>query len=170
MYGKYFEKLVLGSLLTLLGFTLQKENREKLENIFWLSERQNKRESDATVIYKPGMGARFDIGFIGPGNSEISLDKVSRFEREIEIGSQKQYMSTIILVDRIGARSRITSMARQIDGDIVQMSMTCWVKEVASILHDRMGFSHALLTLSDEDSIVYIKEQIEKIDLKQFVE
>jgi hypothetical protein len=61
-------------------------------------------------------------------------------------------------------------MARQIDGDIVQMSMTCWVKEVASILHDRMDFSHTLLTLSGEDSIAYIKEQIEKIDLKQFVE
>jgi hypothetical protein len=169
MYGKYFEKLVLGSLLTLLGFTLQKENREKLEKIFWLSERQDKRESDATVIYKPGMGARFDIGFIGPGNPEISLDKVSRFEREIEIGSQKHYMSTIILVDRIGVKSRITGMARQIDGDILQMSMTYWVKEVAGILHDKMGFSHALLTLSGEDSIVYIKEQMEKIELKQFV-
>ena len=96
MYGKYFEKLVLGSLLTLLGFSLRDNKTEKLENIFWLSERQDKRESDATVIYKPGIGARFDIGFIGPGNSEISLDKVSRFEREIEIGNQKHYMSTII--------------------------------------------------------------------------
>ena len=121
MYGKFFEKLVLGSLLTLLGFSLRDNNIEKTENIFWLSDRQDKRESDATVIYKPGIGARFDIGFIGPGNPEISLDKVSRFEREIEIGSQKHYMSTIILIDRIGAKSRIVDMAKKIDGNIIQI-------------------------------------------------
>ena len=170
MYGKYFEKLVLGSLLTLLGFSLRNDKKQKLEKIFWLSERQNKRESDATVIYKPGIGARFDIGFIGPGNPEISLDKVSRFEREIEIGRQKHYMSTIILVDRIGARSRITNMAEKIDGNIIQMSMTYWVKEVAVILHKRMGFSHDLLNLSEEESVKYIKKHMKKIDLKHFVE
>lgn len=169
MYGKFFEKLVLGSLLTLLGFTLRKENSERKEKIFWLSERGNKRESDATAIYKLGIGVRFDIGFIGPGNTEISLDKVSRFEREIEIGSQKHYMSTIILVDRIGDRSRITDMARQIDGDIVQMSMTYWVKEIAAILHNRIGFSHALLNMDGEKSIAYITEKMKNIDLRQFV-
>jgi len=169
MYGKYFEKLVLGSLLTLLGFSLRDNKIEKLENIFWLSQRQDKRESDATVIYKPGVGVRFDIGFIGPGNSEISLDKVSRFEREIEIKNQKHYMSTIILIDRIGTKSRIIDMARKIDGNIIQMSMTYWVKEVASVLHDRMGFNHALLNLNGEDSIGYINTHMENIDLKQFV-
>jgi len=168
MYGKYFEKLVLGSLLTILGFSLRNDKTEKREKIFWLSERQDKRESDATVIYKPGIGARFDIGFIGPGNSEISLDKVSRFEREIEFGSQKHFMSTIILVDRIGAKSRITNMAKRIDGTIIQMSMTYWVKEVAAILHKRMGFSHDLLNLNGEDSIEYIKTHMENIDLKHF--
>jgi hypothetical protein len=169
MYGKFFEKLVLGSLFTLLGFTLKKESIERQEKIFWLSERGNKRESDATAIYKLGIGVRFDIGFIGPGNTEISLDKVSRFEREIEIGSQKHYMSTIILVDRIGDRSRITSMARQIDGDIVQMSMTYWVKEVAAVLHNRIGFSHTLLNMDGEKSIAYINEKMKNVDLKQFI-
>ncbi|MCL2139244.1 MAG: CfrBI family restriction endonuclease [Treponema sp.] len=169
MYGKYFEKLVLGSLLTLLGFSLRDNETEKMENIFWLSERQNKRESDATVIYKPGVGARFDIGFIGPGNSEISLDKVSRFEREIEIKNQKHYMSTIILIDRIGTKSRITDMAKKIDGNIIQMSMTYWVKEVAAVLHNRMGFSHVLLDLDGEEGVEYINAHMEKIDLKQFV-
>jgi hypothetical protein len=170
MYGKYFEKLVLGSLLTLLGFSLRDNKAEKLENIFWLSERQDKRESDATVIYKPGFGARFDIGFIGPGNSEISLDKVSRFEREIEIENQKHYMSTIILIDRIGTKSRITDMAQKIDGNIIQMSMTYWVKEVAAVLCNRMGFNHDLIKLSGEESIEYINTHMENIDLKQFVE
>lgn len=169
MYGKFFEKLILGSLLIILGFTQKEENVKKLEKIFWLSERGNKRESDATVIYKPGVGFRFDIGFIGPGNTEISLDKVSRFEREIEIGSQKHFISTIILVDRIGVGSRITEMARQIDGDIVQMSMTYWVKEVAAILHNRTGFFHPLLKMDGESSIAFINEQMRLIDLKKFV-
>jgi hypothetical protein len=170
MYGKYFEKLVLGSLLTLLGFSLRDSKSNKLENIFWLSERQNKRESDATIIYKPGVGARFDIGFIGPGNSEISLDKVSRFEKEIEIKNQKHYMSTIILVDRIGVKSRISDMAQKIDGKIIQMSMTYWVKEVAEVLHEKMGFNHKLLKLNGEESIEFINKHMKNIDLKQFVE
>jgi hypothetical protein len=168
MYGKFFEKLVLGSLLTLLGFSLWDDKMKKQEKIFWLSQREKKRESDATVIYKPGVGARFDIGFIGAGNTEVSLDKVTRFEREIEIGRQKHYMSTIILVDRIGAGSRITEMAEEIDGNIIQMSMTYWVKEVVAILHKRMGFSHELLKLSGEESIEYIKTHMESMDLKQF--
>ena len=79
-------------------------------------------------------------------------------------------MSTIILVDRIGARSRITNMAEKIDGNIIQMSMTYWVKEVAVILHKRMGFSHDLLNLSEEESVKYIKKHMKKIDLKHFVE
>jgi hypothetical protein len=169
MYGKFFEKLVLGSLLTLLGFTVRKGNSGRQEKIFWLSERGNKRESDATAIYKLGVGVRFDIGFIGPGNTEISLDKVSRFEREIEIGSQKHYMSTIILVDRIGDRSRITDMARKIEGNIVQMSMTYWVKEVVAVLRNRIGFSHALLNMDGEKSIAYIKGKMKNIDFKQFI-
>jgi len=169
MYGKYFEKLVLGSLLTILGFSLKDNKIEKREKIFWLSDRQDKRESDATIIYKPGVGARFDIGFIGPGNPEVSLDKVSRFEREIEIENQKHYMSTIILIDRIGAKSRISDMAKKIDGNIIQMSMTYWVKEVVSVLHDKMSFNHTLLKLNGEESIAYINEHMEKINLKQFV-
>ena len=99
-YGKLFEKLVLGSLLTLLGFQrIDPEDAEKKQRVFWLSSRGRKRESDATLLYKPGVCARFDIGFIGPGNTEISLDKVSRFEREMEHGRQVHYMSTIVLVD-----------------------------------------------------------------------
>jgi len=75
MYGKLFEKLILGSVLTILGFHLvNPEKSKKSKKVFWLSHRQNKRESDATVLVKPGVGARFDLGFIGPGNSEISFE------------------------------------------------------------------------------------------------
>ena len=36
----------------------------------------------ASALIKAGHGVRFDIGFIGRRNPEISLDEVSRFERE----------------------------------------------------------------------------------------
>lgn len=85
-YGKLFEKLVLGSLLHILGFKYILPPPQEFENVFWLSSRGERRESDATLLYQPGKGVRFDIGFIGRGNPEISLDKVTRFERQLALG------------------------------------------------------------------------------------
>lgn len=169
MYGKLFEKLILGSLLTILGFELiDPEESTKSTKVFWLSQRENKRESDATLLLKPGTGVRFDIGFIGPGNSEISLDKVSRFEREWEHGRQLHYMSTIVIVDRIGSNSRIVELAANINGRIVQMSGSYWVKEVCQILKDTTGFDHKLLRMTNEKSLDYIKKEMQKINFKDF--
>src|SRR5690606_14779641 len=76
-YGKLFEKLVLGSLLHVMGFDFQKSGElENPNRVFWLSSNDDDRESDATLLYEAGKGVRFDIGFIGRGNTEISLDKV----------------------------------------------------------------------------------------------
>lgn len=170
MYGKLFEKLILGSLLSILDFELIDPQKSTLsKNVFWLSQRENKRESDATLLYRPGVGARFDIGFIGPGNTEISLDKVSRFEREMEFGKQHHFMSTIIIVDRIGEGSRITELAKKIDGNIIQMSMNFWVREVAQILQKKVGFKHEILKQSNEESIKYVQERMKKIDLGKFI-
>ena len=165
-YGKLFEKLVLGSLLTLLGFQrIDPGDTEKKQRVFWLSSRGNKRESDATLLYEPGVGARFDIGFIGPGNTEISLDKVSRFEREMEHGRQVHYMSTIVLVDRIGEQSRIAEMAKAIDGDIVQMSMTYWTQEVARILERRIGLKHPITKMPAAESLRFVETWMKTVDL-----
>ncbi|HNR65438.1 MAG TPA: CfrBI family restriction endonuclease [Atribacterota bacterium] len=171
LYGKLFEKLVLASFLTILGFKMiDKQDISKSEKVFWLSSKDNdKRESDATLLYKPGVGVRFDIGFIGRGNPEISLDKVSRFEREMEHGRQKYYMSTIIIVDKIGEGSRIVNLAKNIKGNIVQMSMAYWVKEICKILEEKINFKHKLLTLSNEQTLDYIKEEIQNINLNNFV-
>lgn len=170
MYGKLFEKLILGSLLEILDFKKIDPNNDTTEinKVFWLSERKNKRESDATIIVKPGFGARFDLGFIGPGNSEISLDKVSRFEKEMEHGRSLHYMSTIIIVDRIGSGSRIAELARQINGSIVQMSMTYWVFEIAELLKEKLGYNHEILKLSKEKSLDYINRKMQKIDLSKY--
>lgn len=170
IYGKLFEKFILGSLLTILGFDYTNVNAiEKDEMIFWLSERGDKRESDATALIKKGKAVRFDIGFIGSGNSEISLDKVSRFEKELELGGEKHFISTLIIVDRIGERSRITEMAKEIGGNIVQMSMALWVREVAQILHEKTDFNHEIIMMNDNDSLKFIREKMQKVNLKCFI-
>jgi len=170
MYGKLFEKLILGSLLTILGFKhIDPKESDQSKMVFWLSQRENKRESDATILVKPGIGARFDLGFIGPGNSEISLDKVSRFEREMNHGRQLHYMSTIILVDRIGYGSRIVEMAKEINGNIIQMSMTYWVKEVAEVLLEKLDFKHPILKMKPDQILEFIEREMKKVDLKAFM-
>ena len=141
-YGKLFEKLVLGSLLHILGFKHIAPPPQEYEKVFWLSSRNEKRESDATLLYKLGQGVRFDIGFIGRGNPEISLDKVTRFEREIQLGRSKFFMATIILVDRIGANSRIEHMAEEVQGTSIQMSVGYWPKQVAQVFKKSFGFKH----------------------------
>lgn len=171
MYGKLFEKLILGSVLSMLDFELiDHKISTKAKSVFWLSQRESKRESDATLLYKPGVGVRFDIGFIGPGNTEISLDKVSRFEREMEFGQKQHTMSTIIVIDRIGEGSRIADLAKNIDGNIVQMSMSYWVKEIAEILQTRLGFKHEILKLTNEESLDYIMAKMAGMDLLKFTQ
>ncbi|HYK86755.1 MAG TPA: CfrBI family restriction endonuclease, partial [Ktedonobacteraceae bacterium] len=117
-YGKLFEKLVLGSLLSILGFKYE-PNKSVRKGTFWLSTQDEKRESDATLLYNIGQGVRFDIGFIGRGNSEISLDKVSRFQRHEEIQGTSWYMATFIIVDRLGRDSKVAKLAKNVGGDII---------------------------------------------------
>lgn len=171
MYGKFFEKLILGSVLSILGFShIDKNDTRKNKMVFWLSERQEKRESDATALLKAGFGIRFDIGFIGRGNPEISLDKVSRFEREMERGGLSHNTTTIILVDTIGSNSRITDMAQNIGGHIIQMSGTYWVYELAKTIHESYPFySSPILSLQRDKSITFIKKNMSKLNLNNFI-
>jgi len=169
-YGKLFEKLILGSLLSILGFKLvDRNNLMHLNKVFWLSEQGERRESDATLLYSAGRGVRFDIGFIGRGNPEISLDKVTRFEREIELRRQKWYLATIIIVDRIGKNSRIENLARKVGGTIVQMSMSYWPRDVAKELSRTIGYSHKILKLSDEQLQSYLRREMAKVPIEKFV-
>jgi hypothetical protein len=170
MYGKLFEKLVLGSCLSILGFKkIDPATSKDCDKVFWLSSRGSKRESDATALYEAGKGVRFDIGFIGVGNTEISLDKVSRFEREMEHGRQKHFMATFIIVDRIGARSRIGELAKKIDGTIIQMSMAYWPQELAVKLGKVLGFKHSLQNMAPKDMRNYIKDCMANISIEKFV-
>jgi hypothetical protein len=167
-YGKLFERLILGSLLHILGFSLidGRASDHKLRMVYWLSERKDKRESDATALIKVGKGVRFDIGFIGRGNSEISLDKVSRFEREAEFGRVHYTMGTFVIVDKIGARSRLPVLAANIQGTIVQMSMSYWPKHVARELAKIEGFSHPLCDMRSEAAVDrYLTDAIARVPM-----
>ena len=83
----------------------------------------------------------------------------------MEHGRQVHYMSTIVLVDRIGEQSRIAEMAKAIDGDIVQMSMTHWPQEVARILEYRIGLKHPITKMPAAESLRYVKTCMKTVDL-----
>ena len=170
-YGKMFEKFVLGSVLSLLGFRyISSENTTDNTMVFWLSHREDKRESDATALLSIGRGIRFDIGFIGRGNTEISLDKVTRFGDQIKRGEASFNTKTIILVDKIGDKSRTERMAKDINGEIIQMSGTYWVKRVAdTIKKEFKEFKNPFEKMNDSESINYIEKNIPNIDLNSFL-
>ena len=167
-FGKLFEKLVLGSLLSILGFRFVPHERAG-EKVFWLSSQHEKRESDATLLYEIGKGVRFDIGFIGRGNPEISLDKVTRFQQAEVIRGIPFYMATIIIVDRVGRDSRILDMARAVNGTIVQMSATYWPKQVAELLRDTFGYEHPLIGMSEVSIEEYLQEKLKTVPIQNFV-
>ena len=48
-------------------------------------------------------------------------------------------MRTVIIVDRIADGSRIVDLAELIDGQIVQMSSSLWVKDLGEILSASCG-------------------------------
>lgn len=171
MYGKFFEKLVLGSVLSLLGATLiDKNDKSKKNMVYWLSQTdEEKRECDATLLVRAGFGVRFDIGFIGQGNSEIPADKLSRYERVAERGDRRIYAATVVLIDKIGD-SNVMNIARRIGAHVIQMSGTYWVYELAQVLKEEFEYyEHPLLAMEREESINYIKKNIQNIDMTQFV-
>lgn len=152
LYGKLFEKLVLGSALHVLDFEFEPGGPTDLSRRqFWMSTTE-KRESDATLLMAPGKGVYFDIGFIGRGNPEIILDKVSRFERTAEFAEKEHDMVTFIIVDRIGARSRVEELAGRIDGTVIQMSLSYWPQLLAQRLRERFDdYRHEILDAEHEE-------------------
>lgn len=170
IYGKLFERLILGSVLHILGFRLVSPppDLEDFDRVFWLSSRAEKRESDATALIGAGKGVRFDIGFIGRGNPEITLDKVTRFEREIELGRQKWYLATFIIVDRIGEASRVKELARRVRGTIIQMSMSYWPQVLAQELR-QVGYQHELARMPVSRIEDYLRKKLAAAPIENFL-
>jgi len=170
VYGKLFERLILGSALHVLGFQLVRPGAATArERVFWLSSRATRRESDATALIRPGVGVRFDIGFIGRGNPEITLDKLSRFEREAEVGREKWYMASFIIVDRVGKGSRIPEIAAQVGATVIQMSMSYWMRLLARELERQTGYRHELSAIPDEQMEEYLRDKLAEVPVGMFI-
>lgn len=171
-YGKLFERLVLGSVLSILGFEPGgREKGAKKDRVFWLSDSSDDRECDATAIVKPGTIARFDIGFIGVGNPEIVRDKLSRFARDVERAGKVVSSTTFVIVDRYptGPTANSLVIAKRSGTAILQMSMSLWPRELARELKSRVGYAHPLADYNDTKTQVYITKAMSKIDVMGFL-
>ena len=170
IYGKLFERLVLGSALALLGF--QRVNpavNTKTEKVFWLSDSADTRECDATLLLSPGRLARFDIGFIGPGNSEISKDKLTRYAAEIERHGKIYASNTFIIVDRLPDTSKTRQVAEKAGAELIQMSMQFWLKDLALRLGKHYGYTHPVQRMADREIAEYIAQQLAAIPIQDFL-
>jgi len=168
-YGKLFERLVLGSVLTLLDFEHTALPPSKLSGVFWLSSRIGEREADATLLIKPGQAIRFDLGFIGRGNPEITKDKVSRFERDLEVNQKRYHSATIIIVDRVGPSSVLEEQARRAGAHVIQMSMSHWPKQLAHLLCEKFGYQHELIDIRPQHIANYFHRKLEQVHFEDFV-
>lgn len=170
IYGKLFEKLILGSLLCILGFKQVPPGQpQKFKREFWLASREKRREADATLLFDVGKAVRFDLGFIGRGNTEISLDKVTRFEHLLTLEDTHWYTTTIIIVDRIGERSRIEKLAEEVNGFIVQMSASYWPQRVAQILNRELGYNGPLVRMGQNRVADFLERRLNQVLLEHFI-
>lgn len=171
IYGKLFERLVLGTFLTILGFRrVDRVTNTDSEKVFWLSDSSRNRESDATLLLKAGKLVQFDIGFIGIGNPEISKDKLSRYEREFEDAGNTYSSVTFVIVDKLPANSTKTrEVAEKIGAEIIQMSMQYWPKDLAQRLGRRTGFEHELQTMPDDKLGEYLEDMLSAIPIQDFL-
>jgi hypothetical protein len=170
IYGKLFERLILGSFLTILGFErVNPATNTKDAEVFWLSDSSDLRESDATLLVKRGKLARFDIGFIGVGNSEISKDKLSRYAREVEMAGGKSSSVTFIIVDRLPRTGKTQKAAEAIGAEIIQMSMKYWPRELAQRLGARLGIKHEIQKMADSKISDYLERKLDVIPVQEFL-
>jgi hypothetical protein len=169
-YGKVFERLVLGSVLTILGFEhVEDATSPQLERAFWLSDNSDVRECDATIRLRAGKLARFDIGFIGKGNPEIMKDKLTRYANEVKLYGRKNVSQTFIVVDRMPETKKTAEAAKKAGSEIVQMSMQFWPQELAQRMKTRLGYEAEILDIPEDELSDYLAERIAPIPILDFL-
>jgi hypothetical protein len=168
-YGKLFERLVLGSVLSILGCRLTGQPPSGDRGVFWLSSNFGEREADATLLISPGRAVTFDLGFIGKGNPEITKDKVSRFERHLEAGGRKYHSTTCIIVDRIADGSSLEAHASRIGAKIIQMSMSYWPLELARWLKSSFSLTSDILKVPKSGLTEFFQTRMAGINVEEFV-
>ncbi len=169
-YGKLFERLVLGSVLTILGFDyVESAHNSPIEKVFWLSDSSDLRECDATIRLRAGKLARFDIGFIGRGNPEIMKDKLTRYSSEIERDGHSSFSHTFIIVDKMPSTTRTLDAAARAGSEIIQMSMQYWPLDLARRLQARLGYEAEILHVPQPQLCDYLKEKLASIPILDFL-
>ncbi len=169
-YGKLFERLIMGSVLTILGFEhVENAQSAKLEKVFWLSDSSDLRECDATIRLRPGKLARFDIGFIGKGNPEIMKDKLTRYSSEIEQSGRANFSQTFIIVDKMPDTSKTANSALKSGSEIIQMSMQYWALDLAKRLKTRLGYSAEILSIPEEQLSDYLEKKLKPVPILDFL-
>lgn len=169
-FGKLFERLVLGTVFTILGYEYTGSlERHQGSNFFLLSSTRGKREADATVVGDMGKVLFVDIGFIGRGNPEIVLDKVTRFESHLRINERDYDAATIILVDRVGENSKIREMARGVNAVVIQMSASHWPKLLSKAMAERGFRTRIDPDMDDAEFGAVLRREMEDIDFKRFL-
>lgn len=169
-YGKLFERLVLGSVLAALDFEQTVYPPNKTSKVFWLSSKIGEREADATLIIAPGQAVRFDLGFIGRGNPEITKDKVSRFERNLEINKQTYHSATCIIIDRVGDGSGLEEQAKRAGARVIQMSMSYWPIELAKWLSTKFNYKTDISNCKPTDLPALLKKKLAAVSFENFVQ
>lgn len=170
VYGKLYERLVLGSILTILGFRqVNPRSNQTSKMVFWLADSRDNRESDATAIVREGKVAHFDIGFIGPGNPEISKDKLSRYARDVELAGRRHSAQTYIIIDKISNTGKTRQAAARIGAEILQMSMQHWTRDLAQRLKKGLDLRSPLTNLSDSEIAEFLEEKLEPIRIQDFL-
>lgn len=169
-YGKLFERLIMGSVLTILGFEhVENSQSPKIERVFWLSDSSDVRECDATIRLRPGKLARFDIGFIGKGNPEIMKDKLTRYANEVEQNGTANFSQTFIIVDKMPDTTKTIEAAKKSGSEIIQMSMQFWALELAKRLKTRLGYSAEILSVPEDELSDYIEQKLQPVPILNFL-
>ncbi len=169
-YGKLFERLVLGCVLTILGFKhVESASSPQIEKVFWLSDSSDIRECDATVRLRAGKLARFDIGFIGKGNPEIMKDKLTRYASDLRLYGKNNVSQTFIIVDRMPETKKTAEAAKKTGSEVVQMSMQFWPHELAGRMKTRLGHQAEILDVSEDSLSDYLAEKIAPIPILDFL-
>jgi predicted enzyme related to lactoylglutathione lyase len=168
--GKLFERLIMGSVLTILGFEhVENSQSPKKERVFWLSDSTDVRECDATIRLRPGKLARLDIGFIGKGNPEIMKDKLTRYANEAEQNGKANFSQAFIIVDKMPDTTKTIEAAKKSGSGIIQMSMQFWAVELAKRIKARLGYSAEILSVPEDELSDYMEQKLQPVPILNFL-
>ncbi|MEB8123851.1 MULTISPECIES: CfrBI family restriction endonuclease [Staphylococcus] len=170
--GKFFEKLILGSSLSLMGFKFlesEEDYKDTEEKAFILSSTdKDERETDATIMYNNKI-VTVDIGFIGGGNPEITADKLTRFRSEKVISGIKNEMVPLVIVDTITNQSIIKALAKKLKGEVLEMRDKTWIAKMAQFLSEYFKIDCGYEAITNQVELhKKIDKEITSVNMQEF--